>query len=377
VAICFLFSLYSLFASYIMRMAELIDGRNENKENRKAKTRRMIFSSLLALIIACLFFYLYRQSNPLFNSFANSIDLSWLDFGLICFTLFGLLVVYGLVKGRRINLVASAELMISADLDPVREQKPEGSESSGLTAILLFILLNIMLLITNCLDINHIYITQKLPAGISLSDFVHQAVWSTVFSIVVAVALITWFFKGWLNFDPASRTMRLLVYIWIAQSALVVVNTIIRNHWYIQEYQLTHLRIGVFAFLLLSLVGLFLTWVKISNHLSAWRLATKNFEIWFFVLIFSSCIHWDKVITQYNITHATSHKVLDTRYLLELSDGNLPQLVELHNSNKLDAYEKNALRKKVLGSYHRDRFQQWPSFNLRMKENREALMEIK
>lgn len=191
-----------------------------------------------------------------------------------------------------------------------------------------------MLLAINFLDINNIFINSILPKGISLSDFVHQAVWSSIFSIIVAVGLIMWFFKGDLNFNKHSKLIKALVYIWVLQSVLMLLSTIIRNSWYIHQYQLTYLRIGVYVFLVLSLIGLFFTALKIFKTKSAWYLVCKNFEAWLLILVVCSCFNWDRIITRYNISNATDVKNIDIVYLIELSEANIPELVNLYNNPK-------------------------------------------
>jgi hypothetical protein len=369
---------YSLLSSPVHWVIDLTARKKNQQQVERHRNRKLILSIGTGLLAAICFFQLYRLSNPLFSDSTKYINLSWLNFGWIGFTFAGFLILHGLLSGKSIGLVNSADLQAQEDIAPSPNAGDQPDmQSSGIIAATLFALLNIMLLFLNGLDVANIYITQKLPPGISLSDFVHQAVWSTVFSIVIAVSLIAWLFRGNLNFSRQGKTIKVLVYLWILQSMIVVINTMVRNYWYVQGYQLTYLRIGVFVFLGLSLCGLVLTYVKLIRYKSAWSLFTTNAQVWFALLIFSSVINWDKTITRYNIQHASPKRKPDVEYMLQLSDANLPELVQLHNSTKFTPENKRALYHKILHTYQWDRFRPWQSYSLRRQQSREAMFQLK
>lgn len=371
----FLFSIYSLGSSVIYFILELQDRKSQPEAGQGGRQGKILLSLLLSLTGVLVFFNLYRQSNPLFSSFTEFINLRWLSFGWVCFAVLGFFIIYGLVYSRRIDFITDTDIRLAEEIGNDGEETAEDPVFL-ITGAILFGLLNVMLLCMNTLDVHQIYITGDLPSGITLSDFVHQAVWNTVFSILIAVSLIAWFFRGGLNFSHQGRKLKLLVYAWIIQSGLVVVNSMIRNYWYIQQYQLTYLRIGVLVFLVLCLLGLWFTARKISSYESAWKLLDKNVTAWLVLLVMASLINWDRLISRYNIDHIAAGKTLDTEYLLQLSDANIPELLELKESGRLDWEKTQELMKKITGSYKKDRFTQWPSYNLKMRKNREAMNHL-
>lgn len=365
---CFLLSLYSLVTSFIQRMIEL----KRPAEDSASGNQQLTVSIVIACVAIVVFFFLYRAANPLFDDFARTISLNWLSFGWLNFTLLSVAIIYGLVRSRRLDWIVQTDLRISKNIAGTATENA-GTAKSGATAVLvLFAVLNLMLLITNGLDIASIYITRQLPANITLSDFVHDAVAGIVVSVVIAVSLIAWFFRGGLNFEQAGRPVKRMVYAWIAQSMLVVLNAMMRNYWYIQQYQLTYLRICVFVFLALCGMGLALTYIKVAHKKSAWSLLAGNVNVWLAVLLLASPVNWDRVITRYNIQHSSKARQLDMAYLFSLSDANLPDLVQLAGSSQLSQQDRQELEQKLLASQRRDRFRQWPSFNLRALANAEA-----
>ncbi len=341
------------------------------------KNNWTLFLSLaVSVLISVVFFTLYKNSNPLFDNFTQFINLKWLSFGWVCFTLFGFFVLHGLYLSKNIAALNTLDLKAQKKIEYQNTQN-QNNQANRVMGYILFTVLNLMLLVLNVLDINNLFISQQMPPGITLSDFVHEAVWNTIGSIVLAVGLILWLFRGDLNFTQAGKNIRYLVYTWILQSILVVFNAIVRNMWYVTEYQLSQQRIGVFVFLALCVAGLIFTYFKLSEQQSAWRLVTKNVQLWFMTLVFLSLFNWDKLITSYNITHSSPKKALDKIYLLGLSDANIPELVDLHNALKFDAYEDSLFYQKCEVTYKKDRFRQWPSFNLRAYQNQKAMELLK
>lgn len=374
-------SAYSVLSSFIYWIIDLSTKNDENQIEQKKKSRKIFGGIVIATMISILFFILYREANPLFKDLTKNINFDWFSFGWIFFTFWGFLVITGLIKIKDIDFLSENEIAANAKIIINNEEKNE-TKNTAVIAIALFILLNVMLLTLNGLDISNIYITQKLPAGITLSDFVHQSVWSIVLSIVIAVTLVMYIFSGNLNFSKQGKYIKYLVYIWIFQSALMIINTMIRNYWYISSYQLTYLRIGVFVFLSLSLIGLILTSLKIAYQRSAWRLVSDNLEIWFLILSLSTLLNWDNLITNYNISHATLYKKLDKNYLLNLSDANIPQLLKLYKqqnsyTGQFSQQEESVFITKIVNYTKEVNQSSWQSFNLRKQENVRELINFK
>lgn len=321
------FSVGSLISSVVFVIIDQIQLRKQNVAPANSKKLKIYFGIAIALIISVLFFALYQQANPLFKEFTKNIDLSWISIGWCLFTIWGFLVLYGLIYYRDIPVFTEWDIKFNRTLEnTATTNEPKEINNNTIIALSLFGLLNLMLVFVNSLDLINLFGSHELPKGIYLSDFVHNAVWSLIFSIVIAVGLIMWFFKGDLNFNKQSKTLKLLVYFWILQSAVMIVSAMVRNGMYVAEYQLTYLRIGVYVFLSLSLVGLFFTGLKIGKTKSAWYLVRQNFEAWYLLLALCSFVNWDKIISDYNIAHAKTFKALDKSYLVALSNANLPEL---------------------------------------------------
>jgi hypothetical protein len=370
------FSFFSIISSIVFVVIDYVKFKKQTPLNEDKKNRKVYFGIFVALIIAIVFFALYQQANPLFKEFTKNINLSWISIGWCLFTVWGFLVIYGLVYYRQLDQLTNLDINANKTITNIIDESEKQITNNTVIALALFGLLNMMLVFVNALDITNLLGSHELPKGVLLSDFVHNAVWSLVFSIVIAVGLIMWFFKGDLNFNKQSKTLKYLVYFWILQSAIMVISAMVRNSWYVAEYQLSYLRIGVYVFLSLSLVGLFFTFLKICQTKSAWYLVRQNFETWFLILGLCSLINWDKLISDYNISNAKSMKALDKTYLISLSNANLPELTEIifantqdslfrKNTNTWTNYDLSKLSSKIYEAVCDQKNETWQSFNLR------------
>ncbi len=140
----------------------------------------------------------------------------------------------------------------------------------------------------------------------SLSSEVHERVYVLILSIVMAIGVIMIYFQGLLNFDSQSGLLKKLSFVWVGLNVLLIVTVFFQNLVYVNAYGLTFKRIGVFIFLLLSLFGLFATWVKLKKRKTNIFLIHRMVGAAFYVLVVSSVINWSWLVTLYNVSHFTN-----------------------------------------------------------------------
>lgn len=199
------FSFFSIISSIVFVVIDYVKFKKQTPLNEDKKNRKVYFGIFVALIIAIVFFALYQQANPLFKEFTKNINLSWISIGWCLFTVWGFLVIYGLVYYRQLDQLTNLDINANKTITNIIDESEKQITNNTVIALALFGLLNMMLVFVNALDITNLLGSHELPKGVLLSDFVHNAVWSLVFSIVIAVGLIMWFFKGDLNFNKQSK----------------------------------------------------------------------------------------------------------------------------------------------------------------------------
>lgn len=322
----------SLFATIGFMILGRADAQKlKQLQERYTKAKNSKWLPILAVIaVVTLFTGLYCSINPVFESFINDA-LNSISWGWPFFTLLGTLLLYTFYFPPRILRKAMRfEESMEETIQPNGLLQPNSFlgkiinyQSEKLAAILMFTVLNLLLLILNCTDINYLFIKSVLPYGLTLADYVHNGVGAVITSIILAILLILFYFRGKLNFDDESKSIKVLTYIWIIQNILLVLMTMFKNDQYINVYALTYKRIGVYFYLLFAIIGLIFTAYKLHARKTSWFLIKCNAMAIYLVLITSCMLNWNAIVTNYNLKNTTTP---DYQYLCDLGYDNYPTL---------------------------------------------------
>jgi uncharacterized membrane protein len=136
----------------------------------------------------------------------------------------------------------------------------------------------------------------------NLSSDTHERVIAVIFSIIMAVGVILFYFKGGFNFDEKAKNLKKLAKIWIFLNGVLILSTIIKNSEYVSFFGLTYKRLGVYAFLILSIIGLVISFIKITKQKK--NAFLFNQMIWYFygTILLCSFVNWGNIITHYNMS---------------------------------------------------------------------------
>jgi hypothetical protein len=194
--------------------------------------------------------------------------------------------------------------------------------------IISFAALNLLLLVLNIIDFNTLWLGNISTFDDTyLSTQLHEGANSLIFSIIMAMMVILFFFSGNLNFFSKNKTLKILAYAWILQNTFLVFSVLIRDYHYINLSGLTHKRIGVLVFLTLCIIGLFTVYIKVAKKKTLYYLLKVNGQTWYILLIVFGIINWDTLIVNYNI-NSRKEIALDVKHLMEMSDKTLPILAK-------------------------------------------------
>ncbi|WP_316809806.1 DUF4173 domain-containing protein [Pedobacter heparinus] len=196
-------------------------------------------------------------------------------------------------------------------------------KTENIIGIISFSALNLLILALNLIDLSTLWFGGT--AGTNYSEALHDGAEALIFSIIMAMLVIVYFFSGNLNFYSKNKTLRLLAYLWIFQNAFLVASVLLRDLHYINALGLTYKRIGVMVFLLLCIIGLATVYIKVSRQKSFFYLCKVNGFAWYVLLLVFGFINWDVFIVSYNINHKESIR-LDLDHLTGFSDKTLPLL---------------------------------------------------
>ncbi len=326
---------FSYITSFGFMISDSIERKkaNEDKVRKKIQWNAILFLGIFIAVIVMVFFFLYQSANPLFKELTKFINLDFISFRWIMFTFMGFLLVYGFLYTRKHAGWNHAEL------NPnflIHKEKINNSSNRLLwfhldeqlekkAGIILFLCLNIMILIINVLDISYLWTGVQLPEGFTFAGYLHQGIYTLIFSCVLAILLILLIFRGKLNFVENNKFLKVLAQLWIVQNIFISLSCAFRNYIYISNYALTYKRIVIYLLLILLVAGLITTIIKIIKSKNTYFLFRKNSYVILIVFILFSFFNWDGIIAKYNINNS---EYPDISYLLDKNNSTLPHLLQ-------------------------------------------------
>ncbi|NND76862.1 MAG: DUF4173 domain-containing protein [Flavobacteriales bacterium] len=192
------------------------------------------------------------------------------------------------------------------------------------SGVFLFAVLNVMLLVLNILDIRHVWFGFEWDQQY-LKEFVHEGTYFLIFSILIAMVVVLFYFRKNLNFIKNIQLLKTLAIVWTAQNIFLALSVAMRNFWYIKYYNLAYLRIGVFFFLIVSIIGLVMIIRKIKEKRSSFFLVRKTSLAIYVALLGLSIMNWDGIIAKFNFSRY-SEAFMHFDFMAKLSDKTLPLL---------------------------------------------------
>lgn len=318
---------------------------------------RVIRFAVFPIILLIVFFCIYLYANNVFSDIAGLVGAQLeLFFGHFfdffswersLFLLLGLLITGSILLKSKLDYFSVREARLQDGLQRLRitlHKRRErvffqfvemimGRMANGMlalknentTGIISLLLLNVLLLVVNVIDLNFLWMHFQYQEGEPVYKMVHEGTELLIVSIVLAMAILLFFFKGNLNFYKRNKWLKYGAYAWIIQNAMLVSSVFLRDYYYILKHGLAYKRIGVLFFLLMVLVGLATVFLKIWNRKTNYFLFRVNAWAGVVVLVLATTIHWDEFIAGYNLKRKNTVD-LDVSFLLSLSDKALPLL---------------------------------------------------
>ncbi|MBU6120814.1 DUF4153 domain-containing protein [Hymenobacter siberiensis] len=195
-----------------------------------------------------------------------------------------------------------------------------------LVAAAVFGLVNVLLLAVNAIDINWLWFGFEPAPMFDLAQFVHEGTYVLIFSILLAMGIVLWFFRRNLNFyAPGLPWLRWGATVWVAQNVVLAASVGLRNYYYILNSGIAYKRIGVCFFLLLVFFGPAMVLLKIWHRRSAYSLVRLNSLAAYAVLLLLAAGNWEVWIAEYNLQ--ARFRSVDIGFLLAMPGRTLPTLV--------------------------------------------------
>lgn len=335
--------LYTSIAGFFHRNFGHIEHKGKKAQNIDyLHTAKIIGIPILVVII---FIGLYKNGNPMFNALISKINFDFINLSWVLFTALGYYLFYNISLPIQVNPATEIDLRLENNLKEKRKEsiQIEALKKEHQLGFILITLLNILITFFLVTDITYLVSSNDFRASV-FSNQVHSGINALIASIIIAIIIILYFFRGDLNFYKDNETLKLTAYIWILLNVILIINIAIKDCQYIYYFGFTYKRIGVLVYLLLSIIGLLTTTIKVNRIKNFWYLLRVNSVFAFAILMISSMVNWDSHITVYNLYHAKS---MDFNYLITLSNNNTFILKNYANQNKLSNEKKLLIDKKT------------------------------
>ena len=350
----------SAFLNYLFVVpnlfAELGSIRRNTAQNKRRSWVRML---LIPLFLSVLFGIIYSFANGVFSIYINNMATSvnswfknffdWFSINRILFFIAGAMIVGGLLL-RSKDYFSKKDLLQNNNLPRKKDRFIKwsaspfadvmhiiiGERAKGILALkneyfigkASLVLLNLLLLFINGIDVKYVWLGYAFSNSASASEYVHEGTGMLIFSVVLAMCLLLFFFRGNINFYKKNKWLKYLAYLWILQNLFLVLSVFNRDYYYISHFALAYKRIGLLFFLAMVLSGLLTIFFKIRFQKTTYYLLRLNAWVALTLLVSASFVNWDVTIAKYNIARSTSIP-LDMHFILSLSDKTLP-IIEQH-----------------------------------------------
>lgn len=318
------------------------------KENSWQKTLALIIIPFLIFIV---FFAIYTTGSSLFATFYRNLFFNFDGLQLFLLTILSFILLFNLW----FLCIPKTIIRINSSL----KNEFNGEDCNFLPSFTLFdrrlerrggeITLTLLNLLLTLFIIAYNY-EQFFSHSENLSDEIHERITTVIASIILAVAVILFYFRG--KGDDKNRHLKRLTYIWIALNSLLLLSALIKNSEYIFSLGLTFKRISVFIFLIICFMGLYFTAIKIKNEKTNFYLINKMMIVFYSSLVISAPINFSWIVTKYNLSF---YEKPDVNYLRNLD------------------YNKALLYKTYYGQPQWNSYFEYELINVKMMNNRSIL----
>ncbi|MBE4951347.1 DUF4153 domain-containing protein [Chryseobacterium culicis] len=275
------------------------------KKNVSGLWQKTLAFILIPLVLVSVFFGIYSAGSNHFAALFTDYELDLNLWQVFCLSVLGFFIAFNYWNYAVEKLIYKNNHFLDNEFS-IDSSIPKATysfldlDAERMSGVISFVLLNI-LLIFFIITYNYEQFYEAVKTPVQLSEETHERVNTVILSIVMAILVIMFYFKSGFNFDPKARLLKILAKVWIFLNAVLVISAALKNYEYIVNYAFTYKRLGVFAFLLLSLVGLTLTFIKIQKQKR--NIFLVNTMIWYFygTILLCSYINWGGFITAQNM----------------------------------------------------------------------------
>lgn len=294
---------------------------------------RHLIGWIVPLGLGTVFLVLFWRANPLIEDFFSVIDIRALLREInVARTLFWLLFAalvwpFVFARHRAAGTTAADEPIRSLSGVPLFEFPAALLNDTVILRSL--ILFNMIFLIQTVLDLTYLWGGIALPSGITYATYAHRGAYPLIVTALLAASFVIVAMRPG-SAAERSRTIRLLVFAWIAQNVLLVSSSLLRLDLYVAVYSLSYWRAAAGIWMGLVGIGLVLIVTRLALGQSNRWLVTANIAALTLTLYAVSLVNLPAFIAGYNVDHSREFTgtgwPLDLGYLESLGPQAIPAL---------------------------------------------------
>ncbi|HTN38375.1 MAG TPA: DUF4153 domain-containing protein [Arachidicoccus sp.] len=270
--------------------------------------RKLISLIVVPLCIISLFLIIYTASSDLFANLFFKIHLGFDLWLVILYLVLGFYFMFNYWFVLPHNMLMQVNNLMNEGLNTTGDFSGKANapyfwdanfnrRGGEITLIALNLLLVFFLFIYNYEQY------AQIKANINLSDEIHQRINTIILSIIMAIGVIMLYFRSGYNKDPKAGILKKLALCWLCLNVLLIISAVLKNAEYIAHFGLTFKRIGVYIFLILSIIGLYYTFHRIIRARTNIYLLSSMMKVFFIALVVNCTVNWSWVITKYNLSY--------------------------------------------------------------------------
>ena len=318
---------------------------------------------LIPAIVVTLFFVLYLNASPEFAYAFQKIQINFSPVRMLFSFALGMYWVNYLFNFRKQRKTLLKEALFRDELSGRKRSSLAGindhtEHKMGIITLLMLIIL-ISAVIVSELVYSNATVAMNAPLS-AFSEEVHRSVLALIASIVLSILTLQWFLRYRDKNAPKLITsLKFLSALWMFLNVLLICITAYKTFQYVSTLGLSYRRIGTFFYLLAAMIGVVYTIKKIFLNKNLWYLMSKNSMFALILLVCSSIIPWDIIITNVNIQIANKRNIpLDVAYIKGLRDHDRLSLYRYESDNSVGGkefttrrYDKDYLISGTLNQY--------------------------
>ena len=284
---------------------------------------------IVPLFFAAVFVLLFTAANPLIESALRAIRLD----KLLELLQPGRIILWGLIAAFAWPFLVPKLLNWFAlpQMQGPMQPRAEGLIFGRAAILNSLVLFNLIFATQTVMDLLYLWGGLRLPEGMTNAEYAHRGAYPLIVTAILAGAFVL----AAMRKDGPGQTsplIRNLVFIWVAQNVWLVISSILRLKLYVEEYQLSEMRVAAGIWMVLVAIGLVLIVAKIVLDRSNKWLVMSNMAVLSVTLWGVAAVDIQAIIAHYNVQHSrevAGHGVpLDYYYMSELGPSAIPALDE-------------------------------------------------